>query len=201
MSRSDHGVTDVTVSCSDVRVVRAECTSHTDDVSRSAAGDDVERAVASTCCAVVGLASVVLDDCRSTAHAAVRHHTTVVHDLQSAARPRPTTAGIMSPSHHHTRARPTEQAASVTQRDNRLAHHFGLLSGLGLLMGYLATSSAKSDVIFLLGDPDFLLGRGNFAPISLSFRDLMQDRQTTDAATETECSDTKWTSLTGLVDL
>ena len=30
---------------------------------------------------------------------------------------------------------------------------------------------AKSDVIFLLGDPDFLLGRRNFTPISLSYRD------------------------------
>jgi len=28
--------------------------------------------------------------------------------------------------------------------------------GFGLLLGYLVTSSAKSDVIFLLGDPDFL---------------------------------------------
>ena len=39
---------------------------------------------------------------------------------------------------------------------------------------------AKSDVIFLLGDPDFLQGRRNFAPISLSFRDLTRDRQTDD---------------------
>ena len=30
---------------------------------------------------------------------------------------------------------------------------------------------AKSNVIFFLGDPDFLLGRRNFAPISLSYRD------------------------------
>jgi len=36
---------------------------------------------------------------------------------------------------------------------------------------HLATSGAKSDVILLLGDPDFLLGRRNFAPISLSYRD------------------------------
>jgi len=36
---------------------------------------------------------------------------------------------------------------------------------------YVATSDAKSDVIFLLGDPDFLLGRRNFSPISLSYRD------------------------------
>jgi len=37
--------------------------------------------------------------------------------------------------------------------------------------GYLPTSGAKSDVIFLLGDPDFLLGRRNFASISLSYGD------------------------------
>jgi len=40
--------------------------------------------------------------------------------------------------------------------DNRLAHYFGLFSGLGPILGYLATSDAKSDVIFMLGDPDFL---------------------------------------------
>jgi len=49
--------------------------------------------------------------------------------------------------------------------------HFGLFWDLGLLLGYLATSNAKSDVGFLLGDPDFLLGRQNFAPILLSYRD------------------------------
>jgi len=37
--------------------------------------------------------------------------------------------------------------------------------------GYLATSGAKSDVIFLLGNSDFLLERRNFAPISRSYRD------------------------------
>jgi len=37
---------------------------------------------------------------------------------------------------------------------------------------YLATSDAKSDVGFLLGDPSFLLGRRNFPPILLSYRDL-----------------------------
>jgi len=37
--------------------------------------------------------------------------------------------------------------------------------------GHVAISDAKSDVIFLLGDPDFLLRRRNFAPISLSYRD------------------------------
>jgi len=38
-------------------------------------------------------------------------------------------------------------------------------------LGYIATSNAKSDVRFLLGDPDFLLGRRHFAPILLSYRD------------------------------
>jgi len=56
-----------------------------------------------------------------------------------------------------------KQAASLTERNNRLAQslsyqdpHFGLFSGLGLLLGYLATSGAKPDVIFLLSDPNFL---------------------------------------------
>jgi len=31
-----------------------------------------------------------------------------------------------------------------------------LFWGFGLLLGYLATSSAKYDIRFLLGDPDFL---------------------------------------------
>ena len=42
---------------------------------------------------------------------------------------------------------------------------------MGRGWGYLATSNAKSDVGFLLGDPDFLLERQNFGPILLSFRD------------------------------
>ena len=59
-----------------------------------------------------------------------------------------------------------KQAASLNRaRQYRLAHfislnfrdpHFGLFWGLGLLLGYLATSSAKSDVGFLLSDPGFL---------------------------------------------
>jgi len=44
-----------------------------------------------------------------------------------------------------------QKAASLTERDNRLAHYFALYLDLGLLLGYLATSGAKSDVIFLLG--------------------------------------------------
>jgi len=50
------------------------------------------------------------------------------------------------------------------------------------ILGFAATLwvfSAKYGVIFLLGNPDFLQRRQiNFAPISLSFRDLMRDRQT-----------------------
>jgi len=45
----------------------------------------------------------------------------------------------------------------LTERDSRLAHYFALLWGLGLRFGYLATSGAKSDVTFLLSDPDFLI--------------------------------------------
>ena len=61
------------------------------------------------------------------------------------------------------------------------------------VLGYLATSDAKSDVKFLLFDPDLLYKLWNFACISRSFRDLTRDRQTdgrqtTDAATETEGS-------------
>jgi len=79
-----------------------------------------------------------------------------------------------------------KRAASLTARNNRFAHslsyrdpHFGLFGDLG----YLATSDAKSDVILLLGDPDFLQRWRNFASLSLSFfrSDAGQtDRQTTD---------------------
>jgi len=44
-----------------------------------------------------------------------------------------------------------KQAASLTERNNRLAH-----SRNRYFWGYLAASDAKSDVMFLLGDPDFL---------------------------------------------
>ena len=74
------------------------------------------------------------------------------------------------------------------ERDNRLAHYFALFWGLGLILGYLTTSDAKSDVTFLPGDPDFLGRRRNFPPISLSFRDMTRDRQTTDTATVLEVS-------------
>jgi len=48
--------------------------------------------------------------------------------------------------------------------------------------GYLATSGAKSDVIFLLDGPISYKG-DEISRLSLSFRDLTWDRQTTDAAT------------------
>jgi len=85
----------------------------------------------------------------------------------------------------------------LTERDSRLERYFPLFGGLGLRLGYLATSGAKSDAIFSLGDPDFLYSvcifrtlRRNFARILRSFRDLRRDRLTTDAATETEGSHT-----------
>jgi len=40
----------------------------------------------------------------------------------------------------------------LTERDSRLAHYFALFWGLGLRLDYLATSDAKSDVIFLIGE-------------------------------------------------
>ena len=61
----------------------------------------------------------------------------------------------------------------LTEPDSRLAHYFALFGGLGPRLGYLATSGVKSDVIFLLSDPDF-------ARISRSFGDLTPDRQTDD---------------------
>jgi len=45
---------------------------------------------------------------------------------------------------------------SNTELTSKLTHYFGLLWGLGLLLGYLATSGVKSDVVFFLGNPDFL---------------------------------------------
>jgi len=46
----------------------------------------------------------------------------------------------------------------LTEQDSRLAHYIALLWGLMLLLTYLATFGTKSDVIFLLGDPNFLQG-------------------------------------------
>ena len=42
----------------------------------------------------------------------------------------------------------------LTERDSRIAHYFALFRGLGLLLGYLAISGAKSDIIFLLSDTE-----------------------------------------------
>jgi len=39
-----------------------------------------------------------------------------------------------------------KQAASLMEGNNRLAHYFGLFRSFGLLLGYLATSGAKSDI-------------------------------------------------------
>ena len=64
----------------------------------------------------------------------------------------------------------------LTERDSRLAHYFGVWGCLG----YLPTSSAKYDVIFLLDNPDFLWRQRNFARISCCFWDLTRDRQTID---------------------
>jgi len=48
-----------------------------------------------------------------------------------------------------------KKAASLTERNNRLAHSRNCFCDK-ILLGYLATSGAKSDIIILLGDPDFL---------------------------------------------
>jgi len=63
----------------------------------------------------------------------------------------------------------------LTERDSRLAHYFAQFWCLGLLLGYSATSGAKSDVRFLSATP--ISHKGD---ISLSFRDLTRDRQTDD---------------------
>ena len=74
--------------------------------------------------------------------------------------------------------------ASLTEQNNRIAHSQNCCCGR-ILLAYLATSSAKSDITFLLGDPDFLYRWQNFTPILLSFWDVTWDRQrqTTDATT------------------
>ena len=72
-------------------------------------------------------------------------------------------------------ATPISYYGDEISRLSRVVIEIPILGYLGVLgegvWGYLATSDAKSDVIFLLGDPDFVLGRRNFAPISLSYRD------------------------------
>ena len=50
----------------------------------------------------------------------------------------------------------------LTERESRLALYFELFGGLWLLLRYLASSSTKSGVIFLLGDPDFQLYLASF---------------------------------------
>jgi len=70
------------------------------------------------------------------------------------------------------RSKMYQQAASIAERDNRLAHYLALFWGFGLLLGYLAISGAKSDGIFFVGKSDFLQRRRYFAQILLSFRDL-----------------------------
>jgi len=72
-----------------------------------------------------------------------------------------------------------KHAASLTEQNNRLAYSRNCCCGR-ILLGYLATSDAKSDIIFLLGDHNFLQRWRNFAPILLTFRDMMRDRFTDD---------------------
>ena len=70
-------------------------------------------------------------------------------------------------------ATPISYYGDEISRLSRVVIEIPIFCYLGVLsfFGYLATSDAKSDVIFLLGDPDFLLGRWNFASIFLSYRD------------------------------
>jgi len=57
----------------------------------------------------------------------------------------------------HTPAEPLKPIPNKLHRLTvYLAHYFALFRGLGLPLGYIATSGAKSDFIFLLSDPDFL---------------------------------------------
>jgi len=50
----------------------------------------------------------------------------------------------------------SNKAASLMEQNNRLAYLLEIFGSLGLLLRYLATSGAKSDIIFLLDDSDFL---------------------------------------------
>jgi len=73
---------------------------------------------------------------------------------------------------------PDDVDADAIRTYVRAALDKGTLFGdLGLRLGYLATSGAKSDIIFLLSDLDFLQRWQNFAPISLSLWDLTRDRR------------------------
>ena len=93
---------------------------------------------------------------------------------------------------HHNTSHPSRSNKLHRQRSEAISSHtrqvieipiLGYLE-FGATFGYLATSGA---VILLLGEPNFLQGQRNFAPILLSFRDLKRDRQT-DATTVTEGS-------------
>jgi len=44
----------------------------------------------------------------------------------------------------------------LTEQDSRLAHYFELFWDMGPSLGYLASSGAKYDVVYLPGDSDFL---------------------------------------------
>jgi len=65
----------------------------------------------------------------------------------------------------------TNKQHCLTERDSMLAHYSALFWSLGLLLRYLASSGTKSNIIFLLCDPDLPWGRQNFMPISHRFRD------------------------------
>ena len=47
----------------------------------------------------------------------------------------------------------TNKLHRLTEWDSRLAHYFAVLGVWGYILGYLATSGIKSDVIFLLATP------------------------------------------------
>jgi len=58
----------------------------------------------------------------------------------------------------------------ITYRARQYAHKvFCAILAYGLLLGYLGTSGAKYDVMFLLVDRDFLHRWRNFMPISINF--------------------------------
>jgi len=77
------------------------------------------------------------------------------------------------------------------ERDNRLACYFVLFGGMGLPFGYLASSSAKSDVILLVGEPISCIG-DEISHISHLFFEIWQitNKKQTDVVTETEGSHT-----------
>jgi len=87
----------------------------------------------------------------------------------------------------HSISEPSSTARHMPQDRNKLHHYQSKTIGLqtpeivvvvGYFWGYLAASGAKYDVRSLLGNLNFLQRWRNFAPISLSFWDLTQDKQT-----------------------